>query len=142
MSGPAMDKTTERGFRYTEFTYRDYQGEPVRRFSIQESSLATEHKVWVGADAERAHLGIDEARIVRDALSEWIAQYSYDESEAALDEAMETRFTPVNDLERDAAQHLMDAALVSGPEMTPDQALFLTRTVLLHVADFLAGKQS
>lgn len=70
-----MTEQTPRGFAYVEFQYRDYRGEPERRFSIQESSLATEHKVWVGADDQRAHLGIKEARIVRDALSEWLAQF-------------------------------------------------------------------
>jgi hypothetical protein len=67
-----MTEFTERGFAYTAFEYQDYRSTPKRTFSIQESSLATERKVWIGADDERAHLNEAEARIVRDALTAWL----------------------------------------------------------------------
>lgn len=79
-----LPERTERGFARMEFEFSDYRGTRPRTFSVQESSLATEHKVWVGPDtlligegtgafeSTRAHLNVDEARQVRDALSAWI----------------------------------------------------------------------
>lgn len=63
---------TPRGFAiYAEFDHSDYEGDKRSLFTVQESSLATERKVWIGKD-DRAHLNEDEARIVRDALSEFL----------------------------------------------------------------------
>lgn len=76
---------TNRGFRRTKIMFSDYRGTPEREFSVQESSIAPERKVWVGAEPmtitegypepwtlTRAHLNEDEARAVRDALTEWL----------------------------------------------------------------------
>lgn len=76
---------TNRGFRSTKVPFHDYPGTPERVFHVQESSLAGERKVWVGAQPltipddhsgpwtlTRAHLNEDEARAVRDALTEWL----------------------------------------------------------------------
>lgn len=66
---------TERGFAlYAGFDHADYRGDETRFFSVQESSLATERKVWIGQGDERAHLNEDEARIVRDALTEFLGE--------------------------------------------------------------------
>jgi hypothetical protein len=77
---------SERGFGYMRFEYKDYRGGEPRSFSVQESSLATEQKLWVGPDeshindhgiifeAPRAHLGIEEVRKVRDALTAWLEE--------------------------------------------------------------------
>lgn len=66
---------TPRGFAmYTEFEYQDYESQPITTFTVQESSLATERKVWVGAGSERAHLNEAEARSVRDALHEFLGE--------------------------------------------------------------------
>lgn len=82
----ALPKATERGFRMLKLSYRDYRGCHPRTFSVQESSLATERKLWVGPDqseivdsggpfsASRAHLGIAEVKQVRDALTEWLRE--------------------------------------------------------------------
>lgn len=82
----ALPKATERGFRMLKFSYRDYRGCRPRTFSVQESSLATERKLWVGPDqseivdsvgpfpASHAHLGIAEVKQVRDALTEWLRE--------------------------------------------------------------------
>lgn len=62
---------TSRGFAmYTEFEVEGV--DETHNFSVQESSLATEHKVWVGYGPERAHLSVEEARLVRNALTEFI----------------------------------------------------------------------
>lgn len=74
---------------YATFDHADYHGEASGIYTVQESSLATEHKVWVGFNEQRAHLSVDEARIVRDALTEFIDAHAYYEDEAALDGAME-----------------------------------------------------
>jgi hypothetical protein len=45
-------------------------------FSVQRSSLADKHAVWIGSDAEpgrRGHLDVDQARRVRAALDAFIA---------------------------------------------------------------------
>lgn len=59
---------------YARFEHADYEGDPERLFTVQESSLATERKVWIGQGDERAHLNEDEARIVRDALTEFLGE--------------------------------------------------------------------
>lgn len=70
-----MKTFTARGFgMYADFQYSDYRGEPVRKFTVQESSLATERRVWIGADTERAHVTVEEAIIIRDALTEFIEE--------------------------------------------------------------------
>ena len=59
---------TERGFgMYADFP--DMNGE---RFTVQESSLATEPCVWVGPNGNRGHLTIEQARVVYDALRGWL----------------------------------------------------------------------
>ena len=82
----ALPETTERGFRYTEIPFRDYQGSPERHLSIQESSLATEARLWVGFDTvmvdlnggddpkilERGHLDEATVRKLRDTLTAWL----------------------------------------------------------------------
>lgn len=82
----ALPETTERGFRYTEIPFRDYQGSPERHLSIQESSLATEARLWVGFDTvmvdlnggddpkilERGHLDEATVRKLRDTLTTWL----------------------------------------------------------------------
>jgi hypothetical protein len=71
---------TTRGFAvYAEFEHMPYY--PSRTdsdglFSVQESSLATERKVWVGLGNDRAQLSETEARIVRDALNEFLKEAS------------------------------------------------------------------
>jgi len=64
---------TNRGFAIWEFPNADYRVEPERTVTVQESSLATEQRVWVGySDGERMHLTIDAARELKDALSAWL----------------------------------------------------------------------
>jgi len=71
----ALPMVSDRGFRYVEIPFRDYEGDPQRTFSIQESSLATERRLWVGiGDRQgRGHLSEDVVRKIRDALSAWLA---------------------------------------------------------------------
>ncbi len=55
---------------YAEFRQeRDLECE---NFTVQESSLATERCVWIGYGDKRAHLNVEEATLVRDALNEFI----------------------------------------------------------------------
>ena len=67
--------TTERGFTiYDEFT--DTCDQPVR---VQESSIATGDRVWIftghpGEDGSGAHLDIEQAKRVRDALDAFISE--------------------------------------------------------------------
>ena len=62
--------TTDRGFViYDEFT--DTYGHEVR---VQESSLATDTRVWVFASDGSAHLDIAQASRVRDALDTFIRE--------------------------------------------------------------------
>lgn len=82
----ALPQTTPRGFRYTEIPFRDYRSSPERHLSIQESSLATEHRLWVGFDTlhvdlngdgtetlmERGHLDESTVRKLRDTLTAWL----------------------------------------------------------------------
>jgi hypothetical protein len=75
---------TERGFQFTEIAVADYPGEEPRSLQVQESSLASERKVWLGqADGpghgepgRRFHLNEEEARQVRDALSRFLGDES------------------------------------------------------------------
>lgn len=61
---------------YTERGFAMYADHPTAdgSFTVQESSLATERKVWVGLGDARAHLSEAEARIVRDALTEFLVE--------------------------------------------------------------------
>lgn len=64
---------TARGFAmYTEFMFKPYESQPEQEFTVQESSLASEQKVWIGVGSDRAHLNVEEARRVRDALTEFL----------------------------------------------------------------------
>lgn len=75
------DEYTERGFAV--FARVEIGGDgydPIIDFTVQESSLATERRVWVGKGEHRGHLTEQQARAVRDALSEFLG----DEPEAAL----------------------------------------------------------
>lgn len=74
VSEPAWETATDRRFGLTEFVFRDYRSTPFRTFSVQRSSIATEHKVWIGVESDRAHLNVDEATRVRDALNAFIAE--------------------------------------------------------------------
>ena len=61
------ERSTQRGFAmYADIETRDGS------FTVQESSIATQHMVWVGLGGERGHLTVEQARIVRDALTEFI----------------------------------------------------------------------
>lgn len=74
-------RKTPRGFNmYAEFAQRNYPGANTYIYTVQESSYAGERKVWIGPDGDRSHLSESEARLVRDALSEFLG-----ESEAATD---------------------------------------------------------
>jgi hypothetical protein len=73
-------KHTNRGFQITEIDVADYRGEKPRTLQVQESSLASERKVWLGQKngpahgepGRRFHLNEDEARQVRDALTRFL----------------------------------------------------------------------
>lgn len=59
---------TERGFGiYAKFTDRN-----GGKFTVQESSIATESCVWVGDLIKRGHLTVEMAAHVRDALTGWL----------------------------------------------------------------------
>lgn len=65
---------TERGFAvYTALELPD-DGYAGKVFTVQESSLATERKLWVGLDLHRAHLNAEQVTIIRDALTEWLEE--------------------------------------------------------------------
>jgi hypothetical protein len=72
-----VKRVTERGFMiYAEFT--DTYGSSVR---VQESSAASEPKVWIfcdkrGDEPASPHLSVEQARLVRDALNEFIKEAS------------------------------------------------------------------
>ncbi len=70
---PEWERKTDRGFGLTEILVSDYQGQPPRPFTVQQSSLATECKVWIGVGDTRAHMSIGEATRVRDALNAFLA---------------------------------------------------------------------
>jgi hypothetical protein len=97
---------TPRGFAiYADFTQQDYQGSPEQAFTVQESSLATERKVWIGSGSERAHLNEAEARRVRDALTEFLGDGDVAESHPSLTVQSE-----------EALAEWLSAALVSSPD--------------------------
>jgi hypothetical protein len=52
---------------YAEFV--DTYGAKV---DVRESSLATERRVWIHAGDGAAHLNVEQAKAVRDALDEWL----------------------------------------------------------------------
>lgn len=67
------DEYTERGlavFARVEIGGDGY--DPIVDFTVQESSLATERRVWIGKGEHRGHLTEQQARAVRDALSEFL----------------------------------------------------------------------
>lgn len=65
--------TTGRGFAIWEIPNSQYTGAPTQIITVQESSLATESRVWLGyRDGERMHLSTNAARSIRDALTEWL----------------------------------------------------------------------
>ncbi|QMU97828.1 hypothetical protein FVO59_11885 [Microbacterium esteraromaticum] len=70
---PEWEYMTPRGFGYTEIKVANYAGQPERTFSIQQSSLATECQVWIGLDDDRAHMSVEQATRVRDALNAFLA---------------------------------------------------------------------
>lgn len=65
---------TDRGFEIWErFKFRPYEEKNEEEFTVQTSSLATERKVWIGvSELYRAHLNVEEAIRVRDALTGFI----------------------------------------------------------------------
>lgn len=64
---------TPRGFAiYDVFAHQDYSESAPEEFSVQESSLATERRVWVGRGDTRAHLTEEEAARVALALIEFL----------------------------------------------------------------------
>jgi hypothetical protein len=81
---------TPRGFQMLSFRHHMYGPENQRaypamsgEFSVQESSLADERKVWIGFKSDqseqldvhrRAHLNEEEAYEVAQALLRWLAQ--------------------------------------------------------------------
>jgi hypothetical protein len=89
-----MDKTpTNRGFAMTKFRHElygpgtaEHYPHMVGEFSVQESSLAFERKLWVGFTSDmpeyagpggpvtRAQLDEDEALIVAIAILEWLSE--------------------------------------------------------------------
>lgn len=70
---PEWEGVTGRGFGFTEILVADYEGQPPRPFTVQQSSLATECKVWIGSGDTRVHMNIEEASRVRDALNAFLA---------------------------------------------------------------------
>lgn len=70
---------TSAGFAIWRIPNADYTGQPVRTITVQESSLATEFRVWLGYDDERRmHLTADAAREVREALTAWLREFGLD----------------------------------------------------------------
>lgn len=71
---------TSRGFQIAEIEVADYRGEKPRTLQVQESSSASERKVWLGQKngpahgepGRRFHLNEDQARQVRDALTRFL----------------------------------------------------------------------
>ena len=64
---------TDRGFAWASIPYAPYEGDPVDALTVQESSLATEHRLWVGPRNDvRLHLNEEHARWLRDRLTEWL----------------------------------------------------------------------
>lgn len=65
---------TPRGFAALRLQVRNYAEDDARTFTVQESSLATERKVWIGREGDRAHMNEAEARAVRDALNQFLGE--------------------------------------------------------------------
>lgn len=64
---------TDRGFLVASTPYAPYQGDPVDALTVQESSLATENRLWVGPrNGERLHLNVETATWLRDRITEWL----------------------------------------------------------------------
>lgn len=64
---------TERGFAvYARVQIGGDGYDLIVDFTVQESSLATERRVWVGKGEHRGHLTEQQARAVRDALTEFL----------------------------------------------------------------------
>lgn len=64
---------TERGFAvYARVKIGGDGYDSIVDFTVQESSLATERRVWVGKGENRGHLTEQQARAVRDALTEFL----------------------------------------------------------------------
>ena len=59
---------TPRGFGI----YADFMDRYGEHFTVQQSSLATEDCVWIGAGSDRGHLTVEMAVHVRDALTGWL----------------------------------------------------------------------
>jgi hypothetical protein len=72
----AVDRReTNRGFALWQILNSQYPGDEPKIVTVQESSLATEAKVWVGYEGdERMHLSAQPARDLRDALSAWLEE--------------------------------------------------------------------
>lgn len=66
--GAPFQGQTDRGFGYSEFA--DDQGVVL---DVQESSLATERRLWIGAHGlGRSHLTEEQVREIRDLLTHWL----------------------------------------------------------------------
>lgn len=77
---------TPRGFAKVTIPFRDYSHTPERGMEVQESSIASARKLWIGPDElyvtltpgqpptlmNRAHLSEDQVRELRDALTAWL----------------------------------------------------------------------
>lgn len=75
----AVVGVTERGFAIWRFENTDYDSEKPYTVTVQQSSLAFEHKVWVGPDGgRRMHLDVVRARMLRDALTDWLGDQPYE----------------------------------------------------------------
>lgn len=73
---------TPRGFALWRIPNADYTGQPVRTITVQESSIATEFRVWLGYDDEqRMHLSAEAARDVRNALTAWLGESGLESTE-------------------------------------------------------------
>ncbi|MCV0336373.1 hypothetical protein [Microbacterium sp.] len=82
----AARTTTHRGFAKVTIPFRDYSHTPERNMEVQESSIASARKLWIGPDElyvpltpneepmlmNRAHLGEEQLRALRDALTAWL----------------------------------------------------------------------
>lgn len=67
------DEYTERGFAVFARVKIGGDGyDPIVDFTVQESSLAVERRVWVGKGEHRGHLTEQQARAVRDGLNEFL----------------------------------------------------------------------
>ena len=70
-------KYTTRDFGLWEIPVGGDDYDPVGTFQVQESSLATERRCWIGLKGtHRLHATVEEARRIRDALTEWLGDES------------------------------------------------------------------